>query len=625
MRLLLLLFGWLWLTAATFTETPFFEAAVREGKLPPVADRLPAVPRLETFTEPFAQPGRHGGKLDILMANAKDVRQMVVYGYARLVGYNHHLELESDILERYEVREGRIFTLHLRKGHRWSDGAPFTAADFRYWWEDMANNGELSPAGPPIEMLVEDEPPEVEYPDDTTIRYTWPAPNPSFIPALAGARPLDIFAPKHYLKQFHERHADPKALERLVAQSKRRNWASLHNRKDNSYRNDNPDLPTLQPWRNTTDVPSERFVFERNPYYHRVDDAGRQLPYLDEVVMTVATPGLIPAKAGSGESDLQARYLRFANVSFLKQNEDRNGFKTLLWRTGKGADLALYPNLNHEDPAWRELFRDARFRRALSLAINRHEINQVIYYGFALETGNGLLPASPLYDEDRETRWTRFDLEQANALLDEMGLERGSGGIRQLPDGRPLQIIVETAGESTEQTDALELVHDSWLRAGVKVYTKPLQREVLRNRVFSGKTQMAIWSGLENGLATAQMSPAELAPTSQQQLQWPRWGQYRETKGQSGEPIDMAEPQRLFDLYQEWRYARDDSRRKAVWDEMLDIWTDQVFTIGLASGVLQPVVATTRLQNLPDEGFYNWDPGAHFGCYRPDRFWLKPG
>ncbi|WP_372988460.1 ABC transporter substrate-binding protein, partial [Marinobacter sp.] len=252
-------------------------------------------------------------------------------------------------------------------------------------------------------------------------------------------------------------------------------------------------------------------------------------------------------------------------------------------------------------------------------------INQVIYYGFALETGNGLLPASPLYDEDRETRWTRFDLEQANALLDEMGLERGSGGIRQLPDGRPLQIIVETAGESTEQTDALELVHDSWLRAGVKVYTKPLQREVLRNRVFSGKTQMAIWSGLENGLATAQMSPAELAPTSQQQLQWPRWGQYRETKGQSGEPIDMAEPQRLFDLYQEWRYARDDSRRKAVWDEMLDIWTDQVFTIGLASGVLQPVVATTRLQNLPDEGFYNWDPGAHFGCYRPDRFWLKPG
>lgn len=625
MRLLLLLFGWLWLTAATFTETPYFEAAVQEGKLPPVADRLPAVPKQETFTEPFAEPGRHGGKLDILMANAKDVRQMVVYGYARLVGYNHHLELESDILERYEVEDGRIFTLHLREGHRWSDGTPFTAEDFRYWWEDMANNSELSPAGPPIEMLVEGEPPEVEYLDDTTIRYTWPAPNPSFIPALAGARPLDIFAPRHYLKQFHKRHADPEALESLVAKSKRRNWASLHNRKDNSYRNDNPDLPTLQPWRNTTDVPSERFVFERNPYYHRVDDAGRQLPYLDEVVMTVASPGLIPAKAGSGESDLQARYLRFANVSFLKQNEERNDFRTLLWRTGKGADLALYPNLNHEDPVWRELFRDARFRRALSLAVNRHEINQVIYYGFALETGNGLLPASPLYDEARETRWTRFDLQQANALLDEMGLERGSGGVRRLPDGRPLQIIIETAGESTEQTDALELVHDSWLRAGIKLYTKPLQREVLRNRVFSGKTQMAIWSGLENGLATVQMSPAELAPTSQQQLQWPRWGQYRETKGQSGEPIDMAEPQRLFDLYQEWRYARDDGRRKAVWDEMLDIWTDQVFTIGLASGVLQPVVASTRLQNLPDEGFFNWDPGAHFGCYRPDRFWLKPG
>lgn len=513
----------------------------------------------------------------------------------------------------------------LREGHRWSDGEPFTSEDFRYWWEDMANNEELSPAGPPIAMLVGDEPPQVEYLDETTIRYTWSAPNPAFIPALAGARPLGIYAPKHYLKKFHPRYAEPEALDERVNQARRRNWASLHARKDNFYKNDNPDLPSLQPWLNTTEPPAERFMFVRNPYYHRVDEAGLQLPYIDEVAMTIASSGLIPAKTGSGESDLQARYLRFANVSFLKQNEGPNGFKTRLWRTGKGAEMALYPNLNHQDPVWREVFRDVRFRRALSLAVNRHEINQVIYYGFALETGNGLLPASPLYDEERDQRWTEFDLKRANALLDEMDLERSGDGIRRLPDGRPLEIIVETAGESSEQADALELVHDSWLKAGVKIYTKPLQREVLRNRVFSGQTQMAIWFGLENGLATADMSPAEFAPTSQQQLQWPRWGQYRETKGQSGTPIDMAKPQELYDLYQVWRNARDEAERRNIWNQMLDIWTNQVFTIGLASGVLQPVVASTRLENLPEEGFYNWDPGAHFGCYRPDRFWLQPG
>ena len=625
MRIIALLLLWIATSAATpLVETPYFEEAVKEGKLPPLAQRLPDDPMVERFTEPFAEPGVPGGTLNILMGSAKDVRQMVVYGYARLVGYNYKLELEPDILESYTVEEGRIFTLHLRPGHKWSDGAQFTSEDFRYWWEDMANNPELSPSGPPVDMLVDGEPPEVRFPDAYTVQYIWSHPNPSFIPALAGARPLDIYAPKHYLKQFHPRYAHHAALHDLVKQSKRRNWASLHNRKDNSYKNDNPKLPTLQPWRNTTKAPAERFVFKRNAFYHRIDPNGRQLPYIDEVIMTIASSGLIPAKAGSGESDLQGRYLRFANVSFLKQNEVQHGFRTLLWRTGRGAELTLYPNLNHEDPVWRALFRDVRFRRALSLAVNRHEINQVIYYGFALESGNGLLPASPLYDPKRDRRWTDFDPKRANALLDEIGLKRGSDGVRVLPDGRPLEIIIETAGESTEQTDTLELVHDFWGELGIKTYSKPLQREVLRNRVFAGKTQMAIWFGLENGLATADMSPAELAPTSQQQLQWSRWGQYHETKGQSGEPIDMELPQKLFELRTAWRLVRDTEARRKIWQQMLDIWTDQVYTIGLAAGVPQPIVVSSRLRNIPVDGFYNWDPGAHFGGYRPDRFWLTP-
>ena len=168
----------------------------------------------------------------------------------------------------------------------------------------------------------------------------------------------------------------------------------------------------------------------------------------------------------------------------------------------------------------------------------------------------------------------------------------------------------------------LELVHDSWMEIGVKLYTNPSQREVFRNRVFSGEAVMSVWSGLENGLPTADMSPDELAPTRQHQLQWPRWGQYFETAGNAGEPPDMAVVRDLAALNDAWRRGRNSEERERTWRRMLDIHADQVFTIGILNGVLQPVVINDHLRNLPVEGIYNWNPGAYFGIYRPDTFWF---
>jgi peptide/nickel transport system substrate-binding protein len=609
--------------AIAYKESPSLAAAVSAKTLPPVADRLPQEPSIADFARDGARLGKQGGSIRMLMAKAKETRQMVVYGYARLVGYDHQLLLNADVLKSYKVEEGRIFTLTLRKGHKWSDGHPFTTEDFRYWWEDIANNKELSPAGPPVKMLADGVPPKVDILSETEIRFTWPSPNPEFVPALAQASPMYIYAPGHYLKQFHGKYAEPATLDAMVKAAKRRGWASLHNRKDNAYKNDNPELPTLQPWVVQTAPPAERFVFKRNPFYHRVDANGVQLPYLDEVNIDIVSGKLIPAKAGSGEVDLQGRYLQFKDTPFLKQNEEQYNYVTHLWRTGKGAQLALYPNMNAKDPVWRSLFRDVRFRRALSLATNREEINEVVYFGVALPHNNALLPGSPLYSEEAALSYAAFDLKKANALLDDMGLKRGDDGIRLLPDGRKAEIIAESAGESTEETDVLQLVHDTWRKAGIKLYTKPLQREVLRNRVFTGDTLLSIWFGLENGLASPQMSPEEFAPTSQQQLQWPMWGQYLETKGEAGEPIDMEGPKHLFERYQAWRLAPDADAQEAIWREMIKLYADQVYSIGLVSGALQPVVATKNLQNVPVEGYYNWDPGAHFGCYRPDGFWLS--
>jgi len=607
---------------ASAGEVPYFAKDVASGVLPPVTERLPQPPLTVDFESRGKTLGKYGGTLRMLMARSKDTRQMTVYGYARLVCHRPgDFELFADILESFEVEDERVFTFTLRRNHRWSDGHPFTTEDFRYFWEDVANNEALSPAGPPNLMLVDGEPPLFEVLDERTVRYSWSKPNPDFLPALAKASPLYLYRPAHYLKPFHADYADPEELEKRVKEAHQRNWAALHNKMDNLYRMDNPDLPVLQPWKVTGSATSTRFRFERNPYFHRVDPKGRQLPYIDEVIFDIASPGLIPAKVGSGDADLQARYLSFDDYTFLKQAEDRFPFETRLWRTAKGSQVALYPNLNAADPVWRALFRDVRFRRALSLAINRHEINQVIYYGLAYEGNDTVLPASPLYEKDYQTRWARFDLEQANRLLDEIGLPRDEDGIRHLPDGRPLELIVETAGESTKQTDILSLIHDSWLDAGIKLFTRPSQRNVFRNRVFAGETLISVWSGAENGLATADTSPANFVPYTQQQLQWPKWGQYIETGGQAGEEIALESAQRLRDLYYRWRDAGTRAAKRAAWKEILEINADQVFSIGLVSGVLQPVVVHSKLRNVPKEAIYNWDPGAHFGVYLPDTFW----
>ncbi|WP_299617036.1 ABC transporter substrate-binding protein [Pelagibius sp.] len=609
-------------SVAALKETPSLAPMVNAGQLPKVEDRLPKVPRM-SVSGPRLSVGRHGGELRMLVTRDKDVRLLNVYGYARLVGYNEDLEVEPDILERLEVEDGRIFTFTLREGHRWSDGHPFTSEDFRYFWEDVANNEALSPSGPPQVLRVDGELPEVEFPDAVTIRYIWSKPNPFLIPALAGARPLDLFRPAHYLKRFHPAHGDQEEIDQAVEAAGARNWAQLHNRVGNMYKATNPDLPTLQPWFNAVKPPSTRFIAERNPFYHRIDASGQQLPYADRVVLSVVGGSLVPAKTSAGESDLQSRGLNFSDYTFLKAAEERSGFNVRLWKTVRGSQLALYPNMNVNDPVWRELNRDARFRQALSLGINRSEINQVIYYGLTLEGNNSILPDSPLYKEDYRLAWSEFDPDKANELLDSLGLEkRNDAGIRLLPDGRPMEIIVETAGENTEEVDVLELIGDSWKQIGVKLFTKPSQREVLRNRIFAGETMMAMWFGYENGIPTPYTSPEEFVPIHQQSYHWPKWGQYAETNGQAGEPVDMDKPMQLMALYKDWIEARSREEKVAAWEKILQIHAEEVYTIGLVAQVPQPVTVATALRNVPEEGIYNWDPGAQFGIYRPERFWF---
>lgn len=608
---------------ADMREPPFLHERLRAAALPDIADRLPKNPRVINLGAMGRKPGQYGGELRMLVGSQRDIRLMTINGYARLVGYDEQLNLQPDILESYVAEDDRVFTFRIRQGHRWSDGQPLTSEDFRYAWEDVILDEDLRRGGLPRELLSGDKPPVFEVLDDYTVRYTWPSPNPDFLPKLAAPQPLVVVAPAKYLKQFHKKYQDENRLSSLVKQYRAKHWRDLHTKMSRSYRPENPELPTLDPWRNMTPPPAEQFVFERNPFFHRVDENGLQLPYVDRVLLNVSSSEIIPAKAGAGESDLQFSGIDFTDYAFLKDSESRYPVKVSLWTKTQGALLAMLPNLNSADDVWRKLFQDVRVRRALSIAIDRTEINKAVFYGLAAESADTILPESPLFKPQYKTAWSQHDPDMANRLLDEAGLTaRDEDGFRLLPDGRMAQIIVETAGESTLETDVLELVTDHWRQIGISLFIKTSQRDIFRSRAMAGQIMVSMWSGLENGVPTADMNPGQLAPTADDQLQWPVWGTYYLSNGQKGKAPDLPEAIELIALLEQWKKTTDMAERTAIWTKMLDLYSDQVFSIGIVNASRQPVLRSAHLQNVPDAGLYGFDPTCYLGVYKPDTFWL---
>ena len=605
-------------------ETPQFADQVKSGALPPVDKRIPEQPSVVTHFAGEDGPGRPGGQLNMLMASARDTRMMTLYANTRLIVYDERFQLQPDVLLSYEAKDSREFTFHLRPGHKWSDGEPFTTEDFRYFWEDIANNKELSSSGPPVVLLVNGKPPKVEIIDRLTIKYTWEDPNPYFIESQAQAAPLWLYRPAHYLKRFHGKYTSPEEIAKQ-ARGGQASWVQIHRRVDAMYNNDVPDLPTLNPWKLVTPAPAQRFVFERNPYYYRVDKNGVQLPYLDRVIFTLSATNLVPAKAGLGEADLQPRYLNMRDYTFLRKSSKSSGVDVRLWESGSGSQLALYPNLNTKDEVWRKVMRDVRFRRALSLAVDRDELNEVVYIGLAKPSNNTIIRRSSLFKPEYATKWATYDRKRANTLLDEMGLDKKDRlGFRLLPDGRPATIIVEHASEEVEDGDVLSLIADQWKAIGIKMVFKPQTRENFRLRTFSGESLMTAYAGVTTVVPTVDTSPKEFAPTMQGGLQWSRWGMYVESGGKQGEKCTMQEACVLLDYLREWETSTDEATRRRAWQQILETHADQVFSIGTVTGILQPIVVGPKVRNVPREGYYAWDPGGYIGLYKPDTFWLSP-
>ena len=312
----------------------------------------------------------------------------------------------------------------------------------------------------------------------------------------------------------------------------------IYRRLDVMYANDNIDLPSLNPWVNTTPSPAQRYVFVRNPFYHRIDEKGQQLPYIDQVIFTQAATNLVPAKAGLGEADLQPRYLNMRDYTFLKKSAKSSGVDVRMWESGSGSQIALYPNLNANDSEWRKLFRDVRFRRALSLAIDREEMNQVVYIGLAKPSNNTIMERSALFKPEYASKWAQSDPKLANKLLDEIGLtKRDKQGFRLLPDGRLAVIVVESLSEETEDADALHLITEYWKKIGIKMVVKSQTRENFRMRTFSGEALMTAYAGVVTASADAGHQPQGVRANHPGRPAMAEMGHVRRVQGQAGREV----------------------------------------------------------------------------------------
>ncbi len=293
-----------------------------------------------------------------------------------------------------------------------------------------------------------------------------------------------------------------------------------------------------------------------------------------------------------------------------------------LWKRIQGSRVVFFPNLNCKDDVWRNLWRDVRVRRALSLAINRREINKAAFFGLARESANTILPESPLFKPEYRDAWSAFDPVKANQLLDEAGLTgRGPEGERLLPDGRSARIIIETAGENTVESDVLELVRDHWSEVGIKIFVRVSQRELLRRRVKGGDTIMTVAQGLDNGVPTADMSPKELAPTTDDQMHWPLWG-FITCPAAVMARHPTCRRRSPFPNFLPAGAALQASRSESASGTKCCISTQiRCFTIGTVNSTLQPVAHSSLLKKRAQRRALRFDPLSYLGVYMPDTFW----
>ncbi|NPV80310.1 MAG: ABC transporter substrate-binding protein [Firmicutes bacterium] len=614
--------------AAQYGEAPMLVPLVKAGKLPPVNERLPEEPAV---VKPVEETGQYGGT-----ARVVTVRPQILEDGGLMMSQEPILRIDSDgktvvpnIAKKWEfTSDGKTLTLYLRKGMKWSDGQPFTADDILFWWEDVVLNDELTPVKPkawsPGGKLM-----KVEKLNEYAIRLHFAVPYPMALFRLAHSDGFEgsFFLPKHYLKQFHPKYTSKGDLEKLAKSQGFDTWSRLFLAKAQinagSGRAVDPGTPTLKAYR-IVHKGLDTVTAERNPYYWKVDPKGNQLPYIDRIfVMVVKDFEMVNMKITSGEVDFAGFNTLLENYPLYRQVAKRNNYRVLMWQDVFGGELILMPNQTHSDPVMRKIFQDRRFRIALSLGINREEMNQLFYLELAEPRQTTVIPQSSYYEPEFAKAYIEYNPEKANRLLDEMGLKRGADGYRLRPDGKRLEILIEYTRVDTPRGPLCEFVQQGWEKLGLKVAVKEITGELQDVRARGNLMDMTVWNADKNTDVLFPITPMWYVPMSWGwENSWcPLWAQWYVSGGKAGEEPPQ-EMKRLISLWEKMQSVMDDQERIKLGKEILRSQAENLWTIGTVGLAPHPVIVRDNLRNVPEKGLWGWDTIWTY-IYHPEQFFFK--
>ena len=606
-------------------EAPSLAEQVAAGELPPVTERVGQEPMV---LEPLDEIGRYGGILRA-PATGPDTEgwELATASDQTLFSLTPDLTIIPSIVRDSEFNEDNTsLRLFLREGMKWSDGEPFTADDFVFWYEDILLNEALTPTVPQI-YLAGGEPLKLTKVGDYEVVLDFASPNPTITATLATPFAyLAPFAPAHYLKQFHLDYNENAEADAQAGGYT--DWADMFTsrstRNSLGQEQENMELPVLNPWVWVgIDNAGNRF-FERNPYYWKVDTAGNQLPYIDEahrlLIQNVDTKKL--AVLG-GDVDFASKDLALTDFPLYKQGEADGNYTAFLGDGSKGSFLVFGFNETWEgDPALLDIYSDVRFRQALSLALNRDEINEVVFLGQGVPRQVAPIPGTSYHEDWMENYYAEYDVEGANALLDEMGLEWDANEeFRLRPDGETLAIPLEYWRWGDDVAKIVELVTEYWADIGVKIDSKELEPSLFFTRRTSNELPIVTWGG-DNQTELRLYTDSEWSrPPYQVGIMYP-WETWFEEDGAEGTepPEEIKElwdwnEQRLQTLIGSEEYL-ELSRQIATYNvENLS----QIGTVGL---VPYPVVFSNRLGNTPRSGIFTTD-AIFFRPYAADTWFFK--
>jgi peptide/nickel transport system substrate-binding protein len=598
-----------------FSEAPALSELVKAGKLPPVAQRLPQEPMV---IKPLRSVGKYGGtwRRGFLGPGDSENGNRVRASDKLLFWDVSGTHIVPNAAKGFETSaDGRRTTLYLRKGMKWSDGAPFTADDFMFWYEDMYQNKDLIKSPAP-ELAVNGKQGRISKVDETTVLFEFDDPHFLFASQLAGdtqvgggqsrlqseERELGLYAPAHYLKQFLPKYSSVEALNQKAKAEGFDTWAQAF--KNKSDWRLNPDVPTLSAWRMVQPINSQTWLLERNAYFWAVDTAGNQLPYIDKVQLTLAeNPEIINLRAIAGEYDYMERFIDLAKLPVFLENAARGKYKVHLDPGFNGSDSELKFNFAYRlDPEIQKWFANLDFRRALALGIDRDQINEAFFLGLGV-TGTpipaDIIPESP--GKDWRQRWATLDVAKANAMLDAIGLKKKDAeGFRLRTDnGERLRLQIDVAQTlSPTWPQQAEMIIQQWRAIGIWADMRLFERSLFYTRVRNDQNQIVLWSN--NGSESMYLYTIPVLPIDpQSSFGGAAYAQWYASNGAIG--IKPTDPELLkgFDLLRT-AASQPEERRTQIAQEIWKLLVDQVWSIGMVGQ--SPAYMGTRVVN---EGLEN--------------------